>query len=126
MNKGNVALWIVVGLAAFIGFGYYIALWEGGPGLLIGRIGARNERIVNTTSQQYQATTERSIRDQIIQYNTNAVQLATLQQDPIGNKDLISALTIAQSGIVRFVHEQSKNIPREDLPQDIRDFLDTH
>ena len=73
-------LMVLVGLIAFValivGIGYGIAAYNRGPGKEIRKSEVQVEREVNQCSQQYTETQVRSMRDQIVQYNTNAVELA--------------------------------------------------
>ena len=122
--------WIVVAVVFAIGLvgliGYAAVAWNRGPGMQIEKSKRQVERQVNENSQQYVETQARAMRDQISQYNANAVELAKLQQDPTANADVIKQLQAAQNGIVVFVKSTAGTISADALPDDIRAFLDAH
>ena len=117
---------IVLAVVLVFALGYVTVAYLRGPGKEIQKQEKQNEREVNQTSQQYVETQVRAMRDQINQYNTNAVELAKASQDPVGNADTIKALNTAQQGIVTFVRTQSKTIATDAVPADIRQFLSDH
>jgi competence protein ComGC len=86
----------------------------------------QNERVGNENSQQYVETQVRAMRDQLTQYDTNAVNLAVLQKDPSGNAEVIEQLNTAQNGIVTFVRQQALTIPASAVPSDIQEFIRAH
>ena len=113
---------VVLGIATLFGLGYLTWALIYGPGRAIRTLDVQIDREVTQNSQQYVESQVRAMRDQIVKYQENSVEIAKLERDS-KNAQVVSTIKTQQQGILRFVKNQAKTIPADALPEDIRSFL---